>query len=65
MKGIVNWYSDKKKQGLIEGQNGENVMVYEKDIPFLTLLHAGDPVEYLLKKTTDGIKAIKIKETTK
>jgi len=62
MKGIVNWYSDKKKQGLIEGQNGENVMVYEKDIPFLTLLHAGDPVEYLLKKTTDGIKAIKIRE---
>jgi len=65
MKGIVNWYSDKKKEGLIEGQNGENVMVYEKDIPFLTLLHAGDPVEYLVKKTTDGIKAIKIKEIVK
>jgi len=65
MKGIVNWYSDKNKQGLIEGQNGENVMVYEKDIPFLTLLHAGDPVEYTVKKTTNGIKAIKIKEITK
>jgi cold shock CspA family protein len=38
MKGIVNWYNDKKKHGLIEGQNGENVMVYEKDIPFLILL---------------------------
>ena len=65
MKGIVNWYSDKEKQGLIEGQNGENVMVYEKDIPFLTLLHAGDSVEYLVKKTTDGIKAIKIREIIK
>ena len=32
MKGIVNWYSDKKKQGLIEGQNGENIVVYEKDM---------------------------------
>ena len=62
MKGTVNWYSDKKKQGLIEGKDGKNVMVYEKDIPFLTLLHAGDHVGYLLKKTKDGIKAIKIKE---
>ena len=61
MKGIVNWYSDKKKQGLIEGQNGENVMVYEKDIPFLTLLHAGDPAKYIVEKTVNGIKAIKIK----
>jgi len=65
MKGIVNWYSDKTKQGLIEGQNGENVMVYEKDIPFLILLHAGDPVEYLLEKTMNGIKAINIKEVVK
>jgi cold shock CspA family protein len=65
MKGIVNWYSDKKKQGLIEGQNGENVMVYEKDIPFLILLHAGDHVEYLLEKTMNGIKAINIKEVVK
>ncbi len=65
MKGIVNWYSDKKKQGLIEGQNGENVMVYEKDIPFLTLLQAGDPVEYIVEKTVNEIKAIKIKEITK
>jgi cold shock CspA family protein len=65
MKGIVNWYSDRKKKGLIEGQSGESVMVYEKDIPFLTLLHAGDHVEYLLEKTTNGIKAIKIKQITK
>ena len=65
MKGIVNWYSDRKKQGLIEGQNGENIMVYEKDIPFLTLLHAGDSVEYMVEKTVNGIRAIKIKELTK
>lgn len=65
MKGVVNWYSDKKKCGLIEGQDGKSVMVYDKDVPFLTLLHAGDPVEYLIEKTTNGIKAIKIKEITK
>ncbi len=65
MKGIVNWYSDRKKQGLIEGQNGENVMVYEKDIPFLILLHAGDHIEYTIKKTTEGLRATKIKELIK
>ena len=65
MKGIVNWYSDIKKCGLIEGQDGSNVMVYEKDIPFLTLLHAGDLVEFIVEKTVNGIKAIKIKEITK
>jgi cold shock CspA family protein len=65
MKGIVNWYSDKKKCGLIEGEDGKSVMVYEKDIPFLTILHAGDSVEYIIKKTINGIKAIKIKELTK
>ena len=40
-------------------------MVYEKDIPFLTLLHARDHVEYLIEKTVNGIEAIKTKETTK
>jgi cold shock CspA family protein len=65
MKGIVNWYSDKEKQGLIEGQDGKNVMVYEKDVPFLTLLHAGDPVEYSVKKSTNGNKAIELKEIKK
>jgi len=65
MKGIVNWYCPKKKCGLIEGQDGKSVMVYEKDIPFLILLHPGDPVEFLLEKTDKGIKAIKIKEIIK
>ena len=65
MKGIVNWYSDRKRCGLIEGLDGKNIMVYEKDIPFLTLLHAGDPVEYTVEKTVNGIKAIKIKEIAK
>jgi cold shock CspA family protein len=65
MRGIVNWYSDKKKCGLIEGKDGKNIMVYEKDIPFLTLLHAGDPVEYLIEKNADGFKAIKIKTSKK
>jgi len=65
MKGIVNWYSDKKKCGLIEGPHGENVMVYENDIPWLTLLHAGDLVEYTIKKELNENKAIGIKSIKK
>jgi len=37
-------------------------MVYEKDLTFLTLLHAGDHVEYLIEKTKNRLKAVKIKE---
>jgi cold shock CspA family protein len=62
MKGIVNWYNDEKKHGLIEGQDGKNVMVYDKDIPFLTILHPGDHVEYKVEKTSNGLKATNIKE---
>ncbi len=62
MKGIVNWYSDRKKCGLIEGNDGENIMIYEKDIPYLTLLHAGDSIEYKVEKTIKGLRAIKIKQ---
>ena len=60
MKGIVNWYNDREKQGLIEGQNGKRIMVYEKDIPFLTILHAGDFVRYSVVKTINGSKATKL-----
>ena len=57
MKGIVNWYCDRKKCGLIEGKDGKNIMIYDKDLPFLTLLHAGDHVEYSIAKTINGYKA--------
>lgn len=62
MRGIVNWYSEKKGIGLIEGNDGKDVNVYKKDIPFLTLLHAGDNVEYTVEKTSGEFKARNIKE---
>lgn len=65
MNGIVNWYSDRKKHGLIEGEDGKEVMVYDRDLPFLTILHAGDHVEYSTIKTIDGFKATKIKQILK
>ena len=62
MKGIVNWYSDNKKHGLIEGNDGKDIIVYDKDLPFLTILHAGDHVIYSVIETINGseIKSIKI-----
>jgi cold shock CspA family protein len=65
MIGIVNWYSDRKKQGLIEGKNGEAIMVYEKDLAFLTILHAGDSVEYSIAKTIKGKKAVSLRQINK
>ena len=65
MKGIVNWYSDRKKQGLIEGKDGKNIMVYQEDLPFLTILHAGDVVEYSIMKTIQGKKAVDLKQIKK
>ncbi len=65
MKGFVNWYNDAKKHGLIEGEDGKDVMIYEKDLPFLTILHAGDHVEYSIAKTIDGSKATKLKQIMK
>ena len=61
MKGIVNWYCDKKQQGLIESKNGKDIMVYEKDLPFLTILHSGDHVIFSIVKTINGHKATCIK----
>lgn len=65
MKGIVNWYSDTTKNGLIEGKDGKDIMVYEKDLPFLTILHAGDHIEYSIAKTIKGRKATRIKQISK
>lgn len=65
MKGIVNWYSDRKKCGYIEGKDGRFVRVNEKDLPFITVLHPGDFVEYLIEKTSEGLKAVQLKEITK
>ncbi len=61
MRGIVNWYSERKGIGLIEGNDGKDAIVYKKDIPFLTLLHAGDNVEYTVEKTGGEFKARNIK----
>lgn len=61
MKGTVVSYDYKKGYGLILGEDKEEVSVYRKDLDFLTLLDTGDEVEYQIKETREGSKAIKVK----
>lgn len=61
MKGTVISYDYKNGYGIILGEDKKEVFVYEKDLDFLTLLDAGDEVEYQIKKTVKGHKAVKVK----
>lgn len=61
MKGTVEWYDEWKKYGLIKGDDGKEVFVYGKDLSFLTLLDTGDLVEYQIKHTAWGSKAVNVK----
>ena len=63
MKGTVEWYDERKKYGLIKGEDRKEIFVYEKDLPFLTLLDTGDEVEYQIKKIPGGSKAVNVKIT--
>jgi cold shock CspA family protein len=59
MKGIINWYSDKKGYGVIEGKDGRDAIIYERDIPFLLLLPPGDTVENQGNKTWRVVQGYK------
>jgi cold shock CspA family protein len=61
LNGIVVSYDYKKKYGLIVGEDKKEVIVYGRDLDFLTLLDTGDEVEYQIKETKKGPKAIKVK----
>ena len=60
MNNIINCYNDRKKCDVIEKNDGKTVMVYEKDLPYLTLLHIGDYVEYQNEIMVNELKAINL-----
>lgn len=60
-KGIVQYYNERKGYGLIEGKDGKDILVYKEDLDFLTLLDTGDEIEYEIKNTKQGPKAIHVK----
>jgi cold shock CspA family protein len=60
-KGIVQYYNERKGYGLIEGKDGKDLLVYKKDLDFLTLLNSGDEIEYEIKDTKQGPRAIQVK----
>lgn len=59
-KGIVQYYNEQKGLGIIEGEDGD-VIVYKKDLDFLTLLDTGDEVEYEIINSERGPRAINVK----
>ncbi|MCX6666148.1 MAG: cold shock domain-containing protein [Euryarchaeota archaeon] len=62
MKGIVNWYNEQKGYGFVCGEDGNDVFVYRKAIDFLTLLNAGDAVEYDVQNAEQGFNAFNVKK---
>ncbi len=62
MKGIVNWYKEKDGYGFITGEDGKDVFVYKKALHFLTLLNAGDMVEYQIQPSNQGSEAVNLKK---
>jgi CspA family cold shock protein len=59
--GRVQYYNERKGYGLIEGKDGKDLLVYKKDLDFLTLLNTGDEIEYEIKDTKQGPRAIQVK----
>jgi CspA family cold shock protein len=60
-KGIVRYYNEKKGYGIIEGKDGRDILVYIKDMDFLTLLDTGDEVDYEIKNSEQGPRAQNVK----
>lgn len=62
MIGIVKWYDIRKGYGFIKDKNGTDIFVHKSDVPFWTIfLRRGDKVEFQIKDTSNGFKAIDIK----
>jgi len=60
-KGIVQYNNERKGYGIIEGEDGKDILVYKKDQDFLTLLDTGDEVDYEIKNSEQGPRAINVK----
>lgn len=60
-KGVVQYWSEKKGYGIIENDDGRDIHVYKKDLDFLTLLDIGDEIEYEIKNSKHGPKAVHVK----
>ena len=61
MDGVVNWYDEQQGRGFITSSDGSDVFVYRTALDFLTLLHAGDHVEYDVAPEPNGPHAINVK----
>lgn len=64
MRGVVDWFQDKKGFGFIIGEDTKSYFVHFKDIlsteKYKTLLD-GDNVDFEVEQTPKGFKAIGVK----
>ena len=61
MNGVVNWYDENQGRGFITSRDGNDVFVYRSSLDFLTILHAGDRIEYDVVSTMKGPQAVHVK----
>lgn len=60
-RGLVTYWNEKKGYGVIENQDGRDILVYIQDLDFFTLLDSGDEIEYEIKISNQGVKAVHVK----
>ena len=63
MKGTVKWFNNRKGYGFIRGEDGNEIFVHRKDLPEETNLEENEQVEYEIRNTNRGPKAIEIKKS--
>ncbi|MFH1100589.1 MAG: cold shock domain-containing protein [Methanobacteriota archaeon] len=54
MKGIIRWYNNLKGFGFITGEDGEDVIIRQSNVPTGTFLYSGESVLYEISTTALG-----------
>jgi CspA family cold shock protein len=60
--GVVKWFNVEKGYGFIARDQGKDLFVHESDIRGRTvkILHEGQVVEFGVRKTNKGLKAVNV-----
>ena len=61
MKGTVIWFAPFKNFGFISGEDGSNIFISSSALNKGAILNVGDPVEYTMEESDQGLKATNVK----